>query len=393
MLLLHLASVLFGAQVDGAKRVALAFEGVHDFGLDLVRARHRFGVGCPAAPGVLRASFLLLRDPLRRGGDGVARGFGAGLGCGAGLARRRTRCVRHHARQPRPRGVRSPRRARASAALLLRASASAIACRAASRLHPAGRAGSRPPPVRPRRLLALDQLAAAAFCGLKRWRQPELLGDLLGPARRASPSRRISSWADRFAIIVMRAASTVILTSSTSARAVSRSPRAATACGFVELGRGRRRFILVALNRQASAFEPRPCRDRPRPAERAGGFGHSLIGVAAGLPASLSAACQIGKPGFQRVVRLRRPIEAGCRTRTFLFESLQAVELFKTQRGGRRACLPPRRGSRPSATGRHRGSRAADRVSRSPASAALIGIDEADLAIRRASTSGTETCA
>ncbi len=175
---------------------------------------------------------------------------------------------------------------------------------------------------------------------------------------RASPSRRTSSWPERRVIIVTRAASTVILTSSTWARAAARSGRALDGgLGLAQAGAGVHRLFLVAGGGEAGGFQL-AAGDRAvglGPGQGAVGFGHALVGGAAGVAGHLIGAGEIGEALLQAVMRLARAFG----TRGDLFQIA-----LQRRRGGsaaagagrrQRARLRRRRGSRPSARGRLRG--------------------------------------
>ena len=80
----HGGHVLFGPQVDRAKRLALALQALH-FDIQRLGIGHEVGVHSQALQQFRRGAFGLFRDAGGGIGDGFAGGLIAGLGAGAGL--------------------------------------------------------------------------------------------------------------------------------------------------------------------------------------------------------------------------------------------------------------------------------------------------------------------
>ena len=121
--------------------------------------------------------------------------------------------------------------AKASAAVLRRSSASIMAVDSSSRLaaNSAGAAVAVSSSCSASSLRSNSSALRFSAVSSRKF-QPELSLVISWRRRvRASPSRRISSWAERLAIIVIRDASTVVFISSIWPRASSRFPSSATA--------------------------------------------------------------------------------------------------------------------------------------------------------------------
>ena len=85
MLDLHLFDVFLGAQVHRPQRLALAFQAVY-IGLDRLGIGHFIWVGGQPIKQLFWRCLHLVLDALRGIGHGFARGIGARLGAGTGLA-------------------------------------------------------------------------------------------------------------------------------------------------------------------------------------------------------------------------------------------------------------------------------------------------------------------